>query len=147
MNRYFRTPEDYELFIYTLKERYPSITRSTLTFVRRGTTLARVAGTLFFSNGIRLVVRERLVFHRLPVVITWYGYEVYQGEEKLYWYDPQPHPNDESLQSTHPHHKHIPPNIKHHRIPAPNMSFISPNLPALISEIQSLSDAAPPADA
>ncbi len=147
MNQYFRTPEDYELFIYTLKERYPSIRRSTLTFVRRGATLARVAGTLFFSNGIRLVVRERLAFHHLPVVITWYGYEVYQGEEKLYWYDPQPHPNDENLQSTHPHHKHIPPDIKHHRIPAPNMSFTSPNLPALIAEIQSLSDAAPPVDA
>jgi len=56
----------------------------------------------------------------------------------LYWYDSQPHPNDPTLQSTHPHHKHIPPDIKHHRIPAPEMSFVKPNLPALIREIESL---------
>jgi hypothetical protein len=42
------------------------------------------------------------------------------------------------LQSTHPHHKHIPPDIKHNRIPAENMSFSQPNLPALIHEIESL---------
>lgn len=40
-----------------------------------------------------------------------------------------------SLASTHPHHKHIPPDIKHHRIPAPNLSFTIPNLPFLIEEI------------
>jgi hypothetical protein len=42
------------------------------------------------------------------------------------------------LQSTHPHHKHIPPDIKHHRIPAAEMSFVKPNLPALIREIESI---------
>jgi len=47
-----------------------------------------------------------------------------------------PHPNDPTLQSTYPHHKHIPPNIKHHRIPAPNLSFTHPNLPFLIEEIE-----------
>jgi hypothetical protein len=57
----FRTPEDYELFLYTLSERFPSIQRSTLTFVRRGHSLARVAGEIFFARKIRLVVRERLV--------------------------------------------------------------------------------------
>ncbi|MGC9398114.1 MAG: toxin-antitoxin system TumE family protein [Anaerolineae bacterium] len=39
------------------------------------------------------------------------------------WYDPTPHPNDSSLASTHPHHKHVPPDVKHHRIPAPGLSF------------------------
>jgi len=29
----------------------------------------------------------------------------------------------------HPHHKHISPDLKHHRIPAPNLSFAQPNLP------------------
>ena len=76
--------------------------------------------------------------YRLPIVIDGYGYEVWRGEEKLYWYDSQPHPNESSLQSTHPHHKHIPPDIKHHRIIAPTMSFNAPNLPALISEIEEL---------
>ncbi len=47
-----------------------------------------------------------------------------------------PHPNDASLASTMPHHKHIHPDIKHHRIPAPNMSFTQPNLPALLEEIE-----------
>lgn len=134
----FRTPEDYELFLYTLPQRFGSIRRSTLTLVRRGHSLARVAGEIFFDYEIRLVVLERLVFDRLPLLIDGYGYEIWRGGEKLYWYDPQPHPNDPSLQSTHPHHKHVPPDIKHHRVPAPGMSFSEPNLPALIQEIETL---------
>jgi hypothetical protein len=50
-------------------------------------------------------------------------------------YDPQPHPDDPNLASTHPHHKHIPPDIKRHRVPAPDISFQQPNLPFLIEEI------------
>ncbi len=138
MNRHFRTPEDYELFLYTLAERFPSVRRSTITFVRRGTTLARVAGEIYFDGGFRLVARERLLYDRLPLTVDWYGYEVWQGEEKLYWYDPQPHHDDPFLQSTHPHHKHIPPDIKHNRVPAPGMSFDRPNLLHLIPEIESL---------
>ena len=134
----FRTLQDYELFLYTLPERFPSIRRSTLTLVRRGHSLARVSGEIFFDGDLRLVVLERLVFDRLPLLIEGYGYEVWRGEEKLYWYDPQPHPNEPSLQSTHPHHKHIPPDIKHHRIPAPGMSFNTPNLPMLIEEVERL---------
>jgi hypothetical protein len=60
----------------------------------------------------------------------------YAGKEKLYWYDSWPHPNDPSLALTHPHHKHIPPDIKHHRVPAPGLSFTRPNLPFLIEEIE-----------
>lgn len=138
MKNPFRSPEDYELYVYALIEKFPSIERSTLTFIRLGSTLARVAGEIYFENDIRLVVRERVLYNRLPIVLDWYGYEVYRGEEKLYWYDSQPHPDNEELQSTHPHHKHIPPDIKHNRIPAANMSFTQPNLPALISEIESL---------
>ncbi|MCB2263629.1 MAG: DUF6516 family protein [Candidatus Thiosymbion ectosymbiont of Robbea hypermnestra] len=138
MSNPLRTPDDYELFLYTIRETYPSIRHSTLTFVRKGAFLGRVAGELWFDRQIRLVVRERVVYRRLPVMIDWYGYEVWQGEEKLYWYDSQSHPNDPILQSTDPHHKHIPPDIKHHRIPAPNMQFTFPNLPVLINEIERL---------
>ena len=138
MNDPFRSPEDYELFLYTLSEQFRSIRRSTIAFVRRGHSLARVAGEILFDHDIRLVVLERLIFDRLPMVIDGYGYEVWRGGEKLYWYDPQPHPNEPSLQSTHPHHKHVPPDIKHHRIPAPGMSFNQPNLPLLIQEIEAL---------
>jgi hypothetical protein len=69
-------------------------------------------------------------------MITSYGYEVYKEEERLYWYDDFPHPGDKSLAGTHPHHKHEPPDIKHNRIPAPDMSFERPNLPALVREIE-----------
>ena len=134
----FRTLQDYEFFLYTLPERFSSIRRSTLTLVRRGHSLARVSGEIFFDQDIRLVVLERLVFDRLPLLIEGYGYEVWQDEEKLYWYDPQPHPNEPSLQSTHPHHKHVPPDIKHNRIAAPGLSFSAPNLPLLIEEIEGL---------
>ena len=89
-----------------------------------------------FARGIRLVVRERILYHRLPAVLDWYGYEVWHGEEKLFWYDSQPHSDDPNLQSTYPHHKHVPPDMKHNRIPAPSMSFVRPNLPALIEEIE-----------
>jgi hypothetical protein len=138
MNDPFRSSEDYELFLYSLPERSQSIRSSTLTLVRRGSSLARVSGEVLFDDDVRLVVLERIVFDRLPLRIDGYGYEVWRGDEKLYWYDPQPHPNDPSLQSTHPHHKHIPPDIKHHRIPAPGLSFDSPNLPGLIQEIEEL---------
>jgi len=91
-----------------------------------------------FDRDIRLIVRERLVYSHLPMVIDGYGYEVWQGSEKLYWYDCQPHPTDPSLRSSLPHHKHIPPDIKQHRIPAPEMSFSRPNLPVLVREIEQL---------
>lgn len=79
-------------------------------------------------------MREELDFD--AALIAAYGYEVYQNEERLYWYDDFPHPNDPTLAVTHPHHKHIPPDIKHHRIPAPGLSFSAPNLPFIITEIE-----------
>ena len=54
------------------------------------------------------------------------------------WYDPQPHPDQPALASTHPHHKHVLPDIKHHRVPAPGLRFDGPNLPLLIEEVEHL---------
>ena len=71
MNNPLRTPEDYALFLYTLMEQFLSVRRSTVTFVRRGATLARVAGELSFDYGIRLMVRERVIFDRLPVMVVY----------------------------------------------------------------------------
>jgi hypothetical protein len=93
-------------------------------------------GEVVFVNGLRLRMREEVDFD--AGIIISYGYEVYQGEERLFWYDDFPHPNDPTLASTFPHHKHIPPDIKHHRIPATEMSYTRPNLPALINEIEEL---------
>jgi hypothetical protein len=81
-------------------------------------------------------MREELDFDARR--ISAYGYEVYRGDERLYWYDDFPHPDDPSLASTFPHHKHVPPDIKRHRIPAPEIRFDRPNLPFLISEIEGL---------
>jgi len=65
-----------------------------------------------------------------------YGYEIWHNSVKIAWYDSQPHPNDSKLAVSHPHHKHIPPDIKNNRIPAPHLSFTKPNLPVLIREIE-----------
>ena len=138
MTNSLRTFGDYELFLYTLTEQYPAVLGSSVVLARRGAGLARVTGELHFRGQIRLVVRERLVCRGNLLVIDGYGYEVWRDEEKLYWYDSQPHPNDPALAVTHPHHKHIPPDIKHNRIPAPHIHFERPNLPFLIQEIEQL---------
>jgi hypothetical protein len=129
---------EYEQYIYTLPQRHTSIRSCTLTVIRRGATVARLTGTVELIGGYRLVVREKLSFAGVPGVIAGYGYEVWLGERLLYWYDSQPHPDDPLLSETHPHHKHIPPEIKHHRIPAPSLSSSEPNLPFLIEEIEQL---------
>ena len=132
----FQSIRDYEDYIYTLAQQFPAIRRSTLVLIRRGKRVAILQGELSFANGYRITIQERLSFDADSVEIETYGYELWHNAEKVAWYDSQPHPNEASLASTHPHHKHIPPDIKHHRIPAPNMSFTQPNLPALIEEIE-----------
>jgi hypothetical protein len=142
MSNPLRTLEDYELFLYTLAERFKCIRQSTVTLMRRGASLARVSGEIHFDKEFRLVLLERIVADRLPATIEAYGYEIWRSQEKLCWYDCQPHPADATLASTHPHHKHIPPDIKNHRVSAPEMSFIRPNLPSLIAEVEELLAAA-----
>lgn len=67
-----------------------------------------------------------------------YSYELTHTSGRVWWYDPTEHPGDPDLATTHPHHKHIPPDIKHHRVPAPDISFAAPNLPFLIQEVEQL---------
>lgn len=125
---------DYQQLIYNLPDTWPVIRHSTLVFVQHSPAFAEVTGEIGFDQGITLSVWEDLNFARN--VIQGYSYLVTRGEEQLYWYDPQPHPNDPSLASSFPHHKHIHPNIKHHRIPASGICFDQPNLPYLIEEIE-----------
>ena len=129
---------DYELFIYALQDDYSSIRISTLTVIRQASDVATVEGDVFFHHDLRLRVLEVVRFDLIPPRLSRYGYEVWRGSEKLYWYDSHPHPNDPSLAATHPHHKHVSPDIKHHRVPAPELSFTQPNLPFLIREIEQL---------
>ncbi len=132
----FQSLREYEEYVYRLPQQYPSISYSTLVLVRRGRRTAILHGELAFQDGIRLGIRERLSFDADVLTIEDYGYEFWQNEIKIVWYDSQPHPDNPSLASTHPHHKHVPPDIKHNRIPAPGLSFERPNLPFLIEEIE-----------
>ena len=137
----FRSLRDYEVWVYSLSERSSTISHATLFLAQRGRQLAELTGEITFPDGLRLVVYERLTWDVGELLIEGYGYEVWRGSEKLYWYDSQPHPTDSTLASTDPHHKHIPPDIKHHRVPAPGLSFDRPNLPILIEEIERSSSA------
>lgn len=124
---------EYSRFVAEVLNR-PTVTTSTVAVWSdsRGTGIAE--GEVFFAHGLRLRLREELDFE--TGLITSYGYEVYRGSQKLFWYDDFPHPDDPSLASTFPHHKHVPPDIRHHRISAPGLSFTAPNLPALLEEIE-----------
>lgn len=154
-----RTCETYERFLYTLTAQHPSIKRSTLAYIPSGAYFGRAEGFLLFDADLVLCVLEHLTFIGHGE-IEHYGYEVscsgltleqlielsaaeycvpaYPHKKKLYWYDSFSHPHDPTLAITDPHHKHIPPDIKHHRVPAPGFSFTKPNLPFLIREVEQL---------
>ena len=125
----------YSRFVAELLNR-PTVQHSTVAVWSASPYTGVVEGEVFFLQGFRLRLREEVDFD--AQVISSYGYEVYRDEERLYWYDDFPHPQDLTLASTLPHHKHIPPDIKRHRIPAPEISFTDPNLPFLIQEIEAL---------
>lgn len=134
----FRSLRDYEEFVYPLRQTFSSVKSSTLMVVPRGRRTAVLRGQLIFECGYRLTAQERLSFDNDTVEIESYGYEIWHGSDKTAWYDSQPHPKDRMLQSSYPHHKHVPLDIKHNRIPAPQLSFAQPNLPVLIAEIEAL---------
>ena len=130
----FPSYAEYEVLIYGLAESYPEqIKSSTLRLYTTSARTARLEGELEFSNGLRLSVFEFMDF--ITDQIRDYSYTIFRGNEKIRWYDPQPHPENSSLASTFTHHRHEPPDIKHNRVPAPNLSFERPNLPFVIQEI------------
>jgi len=126
---------EYSRFISETIDR-PGVQRSTVVVWSESPYTGTAEGEVFFSGGVRLRMREELDFR--AELITSYGYEVYQGEVRVYWYDDFPHPGDATLASTFPHHKHVVPDIKRHRIPAPVISFTRPNLDVLIREIEGI---------
>ena len=126
---------DYSYFLAETMSR-PSVLRSTIRVWSSSPFTGIAEGEATFANGVRLRMREELDF--ADGLITSYGYEVYRGTERLYWYDDFPHPEDPALAVTFPHHKHVPPDIKRNRIPAPNLQFTGPNLISIIEEIESL---------
>ena len=128
----FPTRASYEELIYGVSESAPGrIISSTLRLYSVSAMTATVSGEIHFANGLVLRVREFLDFKKEQIVD--YSYTIYRGEQKIRWYDPQPHPGNPVLQSTFPHHYHTDPDIKHNRQPAEGISFTAPNLPVLIA--------------
>jgi hypothetical protein len=128
--------QTYEALLYGLPERYAGVTSSTLRLYNNSATSGIVRGSVYFANGLELRVFEYLDL--TDGEIFDYSYTVYHGSDKIRWYDPQPHPEEPTLTATFPHHYHAEPDIKHHRLPAPGISFQSPNLDQLIADCLAL---------
>jgi hypothetical protein len=132
----FSSYADYAQLIFHLLADHPMVASHTLAVYTINRTVGITRGEVIFHSGHVLRVFEQIDFvaHR----IVKYSYEFVREGDALWWYDSMPHPNVPDLRSTHPHHKHIPPDIKHHRIPAPEMSFAGPNLPTLLTQIEQI---------
>jgi len=124
----------YSAFVYALAERYPFVTSSALALATIGATLAKLEGRIECQNGVHLEVWELIDFAARR--IRTYSYEVFRGDEKVCWYDSWEHPEIPAVASTFPHHKHIPPNLREHRLPAPGISFESPNLDIVLEDVR-----------
>ena len=75
---------NYSRFVAELLD-HPSVKRSTVVVWSESSYTGIAEGEVFFANGIWLRMREELDFD--VGLITSYGYEIYRGEEQLYWYD------------------------------------------------------------
>ncbi len=128
------TYSDYAQGVFSLLSGRVTVESHTVAVYTVNQTVGITRGEIVFRSGHVLRVFEQIDFvaHR----ILKYSYELVYNDETQWWYDSMPHPNVPELQSTHPHHKHVPPDIKHHRIPAPEMSFTRPNLLFLIEEVE-----------
>jgi hypothetical protein len=123
---------EYERLIYSLLDAHPEVAASTLRLYSASALTAIVEGRVHLRNGLELRVLEVLNFKSQR--IQRYSYTVLRGEERVRWYDSEPHLENPDLAVTFPHHRHEPPDIKHHRRPAPGISFTSPNLETLLAD-------------
>lgn len=135
----FPTRPEYEALVYGVVEAHPEVVSSTLRLYSTSALTAIVEGELELNNGLTLRVLEVLDFKANR--IQNYSYTVFRGEEKIRWYDPQPHPENLTLAETFPHHFHELPDIKHNRRPAHGITLTAPNLPTLISDCLQLGKA------
>ena len=129
----FESSSDYISFLFSLENKFPEIRNSRINFYSIEPDLFLAKGIIEFNSEIKLTFHEVINFSKQRIIR--YAYEVHQKNELLYFYDPQEHPDDSTLASTFPHHKHIHPNIKRNRQPALGLSFTKPNLLFLIQEI------------
>jgi hypothetical protein len=133
----------YEHYLYSLPETNTQIVSASLRLFTVGRSIGTVKGSIWFVSGIELRVLE--LVDLTDGEILEYSYTVFYQGNRIRWYDPQPHPENEALRATFPHHRHEPPDIKHNRRPAPGISFQAPNLPRLIEDCIALGAALPDA--
>lgn len=129
----------YEEYIYGLPETNAQIQSSSLRLFSVGRNVGTLKGSLWFVGGIELRVQE--LVDLTDGEILDYSYTVFYRGERIRWYDPQSHPENEELRATFPHHRHEPPDIKHNRRPAPGITFQAPNLTTLIEDCLALAAA------
>ncbi|HRQ37673.1 MAG TPA: DUF6516 family protein [Chloroflexota bacterium] len=132
----FPSRHEYESLIYGVAATYPEVVASTLRLYSTSALTAVVEGEVQFNNGLKLRILEILDLKNGR--IQNYSYAIYRGNDKIRWYDPQPHPENPALTATYPHHFHEEPDIKHNRQPAKGISFEKPNLPVLIADCLAL---------
>jgi hypothetical protein len=119
----------YSAYVYTVAERHSIVAGSTLTLAPIGATLAKLEGRIVCHDGLHLEIWELIDFaaHHIRT----YSYEVYRDGQKICWYDPWPHPEILALAATFPHHRHLPPDLRHHRVSSPNThgmaGFVAPS--------------------
>ena len=137
----FPSRSEYESLVYGLVGAYPEVVSSTLHMYSTSALTSIVQGQVTLSNGLVLRIVEALDFKRGRILQ--YSYTVLQDEERVRWYDSQPHPENPNLASTFPHHCHKPPGIKHNRHAAPGISFTAANFSTLIADCLAIDERAP----
>lgn len=123
---------EYERFVYGLLDLQEEVEASTLHLYSTSAFTSVVEGEVTLRNGLKIRVLEVLDFKAGR--IRNYSYAIYREDEKIRWYDAQPHPENQDLAPTFPHHYHEEPDIKHNRRPAFGLSFEAPNLVAVIDD-------------
>ncbi len=128
---------EYERFIYSITKTFPIVDKSTLHFFSTSAAAGMLKGTIWFRNGLRLKVVEVIDFAVREILD--YSYTVYQGQRKKVKKNTQTHHEKPNRTKTKQHNKHVLPNIRKNRKPAPGINFAHLNLPTLIEEIGSFS--------
>lgn len=85
----FPSRAEYEVLIYSLQDAHPEVIRSTLRLYSVSALSSIVEGEVWLNNGLRLRILEVVDFKEGR--LRQYSYTVYRDEEKVRWYDPQPH--------------------------------------------------------
>lgn len=124
----------YSAWIYALADRHPFVTHSTLVLIPVGATLARLEGRIECAQGLAVEAWELVDFSKQQ--IRAYSYELYRHGGKVCWYDAWLHPEIPALAATFPHHKHVLPNLRDNRVPAPGISLNRPNLDVVLADAQ-----------